>query len=167
MLNSKRLESIIIFVLVMFFCLSLNSSYAASKETKCRMQFTLKGRSFLYEKSSGTAEITCDNGQASNVLLDIKGGGFTVGRSNISGTGTFSAVWDISELYGSYFRAEAHAGAVESASVQVLTKGEVSLALSGTGKGVNLGISFGNITIKPLPDKNTNSKRINNKSNKK
>lgn len=166
-MNRKRLGNIAIFVLIMVFCLSFSSAYAAGKETKCRMKFTLNGKSFLYDKSSGAAEIICDNGQAANVLLDIKGGGFTAGKSRLSGVGTFSPVWDISELYGSYARAEAHAGVVESAGAQVLAKGEVSLALSGTGKGVNLGISFGKVIIKPLPDKNTNSKSSNKKSSNK
>ena len=53
----------------------------------------------------------------------------------------------IDELLGSYAAAEAHAGAVKSAKAQVMTKGEVSLALSGTGRGWDLGIAFGKLTI--------------------
>jgi hypothetical protein len=53
----------------------------------------------------------------------------------------------MSELLGSYAAGEAHAGAVKSAQAQVMTKGEVSLALSGTGRGWDLGIAFGKLTI--------------------
>ena len=42
---------------------------------------------------------------------------------------------------------EAHAGAVKSSKAQVVTKGEVSLALAGTGKGWDLGIDGTAFTI--------------------
>ena len=53
----------------------------------------------------------------------------------------------IAEIFGSYAAAEAHAGAVQSAGAQVMTKGEVSLAWSGKGRGFDLGIAFGKLTI--------------------
>ncbi len=49
--------------------------------------------------------------------------------------------------FGTYVAAEAHAGAVKSSGAQVMTKGEVSLALSGTGRGFDLGVAFGAMTI--------------------
>ncbi len=133
--------------------LFLGISTAQAAETKCKMHFSLRGWSAIYQTASGSATITCDNGQSANVLLDTKGGGLTAGKSRIQGTGTFSGVSDISELYGAYVKAEAHAGAVKSAGAQALTKGEVSLALAGTGKGFDLGISFGRFTIKPAGKK--------------
>ena len=121
----------------------------ARAETKCKMRFSLRGWSAIYETHTGSATITCDNGQSAKVLIDTKGGGLTAGRSTLKGAGTCSGVSDISELYGTYAKAEAHAGVVKSAGAQALTKGEVSLALAGTGKGVDLGIAFGKFTIKP------------------
>ena len=59
----------------------------------------------------------------------------------------FSAVDDIRELHGTYVAAEAHAGAVKSSKAQAMTKGDVSLALAGTGKGWDLGVAFGAFTI--------------------
>jgi len=50
-------------------------------------------------------------------------------------------------LFGSYATADASAGAVRSSTAQVLTKGNVSLAISGTGRGWDLGISFGAFRI--------------------
>ena len=81
--------------------------------------------------------------------LEARGGGLTAGKSSIeNGEGEFSNVKNIDEIFGKYVNAEAHAGAVKSSGAQALTKGEVSLALAGTGRGWDLGISFGKFTIK-------------------
>ena len=53
----------------------------------------------------------------------------------------------IQDVYGDYAQAGAEAGVVKIASAQVLTKGTTSLALTGTGQGVNLGVSVGKFTI--------------------
>ena len=79
--------------------------------TKCTMKYSLTGWSAGYSTASGSGTITCDNGQSARVSLRAKGGGPTVGKSKIvNGGGTFSEVADISELFGSYGAAEAHAG---------------------------------------------------------
>lgn len=117
-------------------------------EVECRMNFTMKSWSFLYKSGKGTGEITCDNGQSAGVKLRSHGGGITAGKSKIiNGLGVFTKVASINELFGNYANAEAHAGAVGSASARALTKGEVSLSLTGTGKGIDLGINFGNMKI--------------------
>jgi hypothetical protein len=115
---------------------------------KCEMTFTMKGWSAFYKRASGTGRISCSNGQNANVKLEARGGGLTAGKSSIeNGKGEFSAVKDISEVFGSYAAAEAHAGAVKSSGARAMTKGEVSLGLSGTGRGWDLGISFGKFKI--------------------
>src|SRR5690606_5348523 len=120
----------------------------AEAQVKCEMTFSMKGWSAFYKTASGTGTVKCSNGQSSTVKLRAKGGGLTVGKSSIEdGRGEFSAVHDIQEIFGSYASAEAHAGAVKSAKAQVMTKGEVSLALSGKGRGWDLGIAFGKLTI--------------------
>jgi len=125
-----------------------SASFAADANVDCEMTFSMKGWSAVYKTASGTGAIKCSNGQSMNVKLTAKGGGLTVGKSSIeNGQGKFSAVTGINELLGSYAAAEAHAGAVKSAKAQVMTKGEVSLALSGTGRGWDLGIAFGKLTI--------------------
>lgn len=122
------------------------SSAAAS--VTCRLQFTMEGWSAFYKTASGTGTVKCSNGQSMAVKLEARGGGLTVGKSKIeNGKGQFSAVNNISELLGVYVAAEAHAGAVKSAKAQVMTKGEVSLALSGTGRGWDLGVAFGSLEI--------------------
>ncbi len=153
MTRRKIFVSVFIFGVFVVSGLFLGISTAQAAETKCKMHFSLHGWSAFYQTATGTATVTCDNGQSAKVLIDSKGGGLTAGKSRLHGTGTFSGVSDISELYGAYAKAEAHAGVVKSAGAQVLTKGEVSLALAGTGKGVDLGIAFGRFTIKPAVDK--------------
>ena len=115
--------------------------------TKCKMRYSLAGWSAGYSTASGSGTITCDNGQSAHVSLRAKGGGLTAGKSKINGSGTFSEVGDISELFGSYASADVHAGVVDSSAAQVVTKGTVSLAFSGTGKGIDLGVTFGEFVI--------------------
>lgn len=127
---------------------SLLPSVAQAAKVDCEMRFDLKGWSVFYKRSSGTGTITCNNGQKMQVRLEARGGGLTVGKSRIeNGVGEFSEVDGIGELLGTYASAEAHAGAGRSAKGQVMTKGEVSLAISGTGKGWDLGIAIGNMKI--------------------
>ena len=116
--------------------------------TTCKMKYSLAGWSAGYSTASGSGTITCDNGQSARVSLRAKGGGPTAGKSKtVNGSGTFSEVENISELFGSYASAEAHAGMVGSSAAEVVTKGTVSLAFSGTGKGIDLGITFGEFVI--------------------
>ena len=135
-------------LLVALLSMSTAQAESAKAKVKCHMTFALKGWSVLYKTSSGTGQIKCSNGQSAHVKLDAKGGGLTVGKSSIDdGSGEFSAVQDINELFGSYAAAEAHAGAVKSAQGQVMTKGEVSLAWKGKGRGWDLGVALGRLKI--------------------
>lgn len=120
----------------------------AGGDVTCKLSFQMSGWSIFYKESSGSGTIKCSNGQSMAVKLEAKGGGLTVGKSTIdNGRGEFSGVSNINELIGTYASAEAHAGAVKSAKAQVVTKGEVSLALSGTGQGWDLGVAVGNFII--------------------
>lgn len=121
---------------------------AAQAMTDCTMSFNLTSWSIFYKASKGTGKITCSNGQTATVRLEGKGGGLTAGRSKVrEGFGKFSEVADILELFGTYVSGGASAGAGKSSEAQVVTKGEVSLALAGNGTGVELGVSFGKFTI--------------------
>jgi hypothetical protein len=125
-----------------------SGSALAAGKVDCNINFTMSGWSAFYKTATGVGTIKCSNGQTAKVKLDAKGGGPTVGKSTIDkGHGQFSGVDNISELFGSYVSAEAGAGAVKSATANVMTKGEVSLALSGTGRGWELGIAFGRLAI--------------------
>jgi len=121
--------------------------------TRCTLDYSIAGWSVMYSTASGDGTITCDNGQSAGVSLRAKGGGLTAGMKKVvNGHGTFSPVGDIDELFGAYASAEAHAGAGESSSAQVVTKGTVSLAFSGSGSGIDLGVTFGNFIIEKHAD---------------
>ena len=129
------------------YVLFAGSAHAASVD--CKLRFTLSGWSAFYKRADGTGTVTCSNGQSMQVKLQARGGGLSVGKSTVrSGVGEFSGVQTINDILGNYASAEAHAGAVKSAQGQVVTKGEISLALSGTGDGWDLGIAVGRFTIK-------------------
>ncbi|MBS7458216.1 hypothetical protein [Coralloluteibacterium stylophorae] len=124
------------------------STVRAAQEVDCEMRFSLSGWSVFYKTASGSGMIRCDNGQSMPVTISAKGGGLTFGKSTIDdGIGEFSGVIDIEQTLGSYASAEAHAGATKSSKAMVVTKGEVSLALSGVGRGWDLGVGFGKFTI--------------------
>lgn len=116
--------------------------------TQCEMSFNLKGWSAFYKTSKGEGTITCNNGESMKVRIRATGGGITFGKSEIvDGKGRFSGARNIGECLGSYVQSEAHAGAGKSSDAQALTKGEVSLTLVGTGRGVDIGFAFGKFTI--------------------
>ena len=116
---------------------------------ECEMKFTLKGWSAFYKTAEGWGSVTCANGQKAEVRIAFKGGGLTFGKYSIEdGSGRFTDLKNIDEIYGGYVAAEAHAGAGKSTQASVYTKGEVSLALTGKGRGVNVGFDFGKLTIK-------------------
>lgn len=123
-------------------------SAQAAGNVDCKLRFNLSGWSVFYKTSSGSGTVHCSNGQSMSVKINAKGGGLTVGKSRIeNGVGEFSGVHNISEVLGTYATAEAHAGAVKSSKAQVMTKGEVSLALAGKGEGWDLGVAFGKFVI--------------------
>jgi hypothetical protein len=119
-----------------------------SADLDCTMQFSLSTWSRVNKQSEGRGFVTCPDGQSKHVKIVARGGGLTVGKSRIDdGTGRFTDVHSISEILGHYGDAEAHAGAGNASEAQVLTKGDVSLALSGTGKGIDLGVDVGEVTL--------------------
>ncbi len=124
------------------------ASNAAAAEADCTMSFQLKGWSAFYKTAKGSGTIRCNNGQTLRVSLVAKGGGITFGKSSITdGRGEFSGIDNISEVLGTYVASEAHAGAAKSAKASAMTKGNVSLALAGKGKGWDLGVAFGKFVI--------------------
>ena len=124
---------------------------ADAKPTKCHIRYSLKGWAVVYESATGRGTITCDNGQTAKVALRSKGGGVAFGKEQVlEGEGAFSDVGDISELFGHYAAVVADAGSGKEADSQVMTKGEVSLALAGKGKGMEVGISFGDFDIEKV-----------------
>jgi hypothetical protein len=121
---------------------------ASAGMTTCRLAYAIEGWSLFYKTYKGTGSVTCENGESARVAIETHGGGITIGKSEVSGEGRFSEVRNLGEVYGVYAEAGAHAGATKSADARILTKGEVSLALTGKGRGIDLGIAFGAFEIK-------------------
>lgn len=133
-------------------CTGLLAAWAPSAfaggPISCKLTFNLAGWSILYKTATGTGTVTCDNGESMPVRLRAKGGGLTVGKSRIDeGSGGFSGVFNINDVLGTYASSEAHAGAYKSGKAMAMTKGSVSLAIAGKGKGWDLGIAFGKFVI--------------------
>ena len=123
-------------------------STARAGDISCKMTFQLSGWSVFYKTAKGTGTVRCSNGQSLQVKLRAKGGGLTFGKTKIThGIGKFTGISNVRDVLGYYAEAVAHAGAEKSAAAQVLTKGNVSLALSGKGEGWNLGVAFGAFII--------------------
>ena len=138
----------LLFVATLLLSAALAPAAQAAGPIDCMLRFSVAGWSIFYKTASGTGTVTCSNGQRAAVTIRSKGGGLTVGKSRISdGRGEFSGVGDINDVFGTYASAEAHAGASKSSKAQVMSKGNVSLALAGTGEGWDLGIAFGKFVI--------------------
>ncbi|HEY8587586.1 MAG TPA: hypothetical protein VIL60_12805 [Rhodanobacter sp.] len=128
--------------------LPTSSAQAGDATVKCDLVYNLAGWSLIYKQAEGTGTVTCNNGQSAKVAIRVVGGGLTAGKYHIdNGKGEISKVHSIADVFGDYVQAGAEAGVVKSSSAQVLTKGTTSLALAGTGEGVNLGVSVGKFTI--------------------
>lgn len=122
---------------------------AAEAEVKCDLSFSLSGWSVIYKHASGSGTVVCSNGERANVKITVNGGGLTAGKYRINdGKGDITHVRSINDVFGDYAQASAEAGVVKSGEAQVLTKGTTSLALHGSGEGINLGISVGQFSIK-------------------
>ena len=130
------------------------SAAASADDLSCKMKFTLKGWSAIYKSYSGRGTISCSDGSTMKVHLRSVGGGLTAGKSSIDdGHGDFTGVKSIDGIPGDYVSGGGDAGAIKSAAGQVLTKGEISLAISGTGRGWDVGVDLGKFTITEVKPK--------------
>ena len=121
---------------------------AQADDLSCKMSFTLKGWSVIYKTAKGHGTVSCSDGSSMKVHLSSKGGGLTVGKTTIDdGHGEFTGVKNIHDVLGGYASGSAHAGAVKASDATVVTKGEISLAITGTGRGWDVGVDLGEFTI--------------------
>lgn len=120
----------------------------AAGNVDCQLQYELSGWSVFYKTATGSGTVTCDNGARIDVNIRVKGGGLTFGRTTITdGRGRFTGAYSAEGVLGTYAAAEAHASAGRANAAQVLTKGDVSLALAGSGEGWSLGVGFGKFEL--------------------
>jgi hypothetical protein len=126
----------------------VSTARAADAEVKCDLSFSLSGWSIIYKHASGAGTVVCSNGERAKVKISVNGGGLTAGKYHIdNGKGDITHVHGINDVFGDYAQAGAEAGVVKTGEAQVLTKGTVSLALHGSGEGINLGVSVGQFSI--------------------
>jgi len=129
---------------------AMSPARAADAGLECKLSYSLSGWSLIYKHTTGTGVVTCSNGKSMPVRVTAKAIGLTAGKWHIdNGQGKFSDVHSIHDVLGGYAQASANAGLAKSGEAQVLTKGPVSLALSGEGEGVNLGVDIGQFKIEP------------------
>ena len=122
----------------------------AERDLDCRLVYSLSGWSLIYKHTTGTGTVTCEGGQSMRVKISAKALGLTAGKWKIDrGTGNFTDVRNIRDVLGTYAQASANVGLAKSGEAQVLTNGPVSLALAGTGAGVNIGVDIGQFEIEP------------------
>lgn len=125
-----------------------NVAHAGEAKLSCKLKYNLTGWSLIYKHTTGKGVISCDDGKSRKVHVAAQALGITAGKWKIDdGTGSFNEVHSMDEVLGDYVQASANAGVVKSGEAQVLTKGPVSLALAGGGRGVNLGVDIGKFTI--------------------
>lgn len=116
--------------------------------TKCSLTFDLHEWAAVYESATGKGKITCDNGQSAPVTIRGKGGGLSAGKFTVrDGRGSFTDVASIDELFGRYVAADSSAGARHAADAWVMTKDKVSLGISGTGTGWDVGFTVDEFVI--------------------
>lgn len=134
--------------LVVLASVALAPAAQAAGNIDCELRYNLEGWSAFYKTASGTGIISCDNGARIAVKITAKGGGLTVGKTKITdGKGRFTGAYSLNDLLGTYAAAEAHASASKATNAQVMTKGDVSLALAGKGEGWSLGVGFGKFVL--------------------
>jgi hypothetical protein len=119
-----------------------------SRSVGCDLSFTSKEWSLLYARARGKGVVFCDDGSSMGVAITAKGLGVTAGKWKITdGRGKFSHVHDIVEVLGTYLAVSGEIGLIKAGTTRLLSKGDVSLALAGSGKGINVGVAFSEFTI--------------------
>lgn len=131
---------------------------AAERELSCTLEFSTQEWSALYASTVGEGTVACSDGASLPVAIRANGIGITAGKWKIvQGTGRFTRVADIDDVLGHYVALSGDVGVVKTGTARVLTKGKVSLALTGTGEGFDLGVAIGDFRIgrrhwRALPD---------------
>jgi hypothetical protein len=147
-MTTKQSAAIAMATMASFLSIAAPMTSADTGKKDCDMTYSLKGWSAVYKTAKGEGTITCNNGQTAQVEISVHGGGLTFGKTEIyNGKAEISGVKSIDDIFGSYATVSAHAGVVKEGAVELMTKGTVSLALAGSGNGVDVGIDFSKFSI--------------------
>ena len=125
------------------------SAQPAEKDLRCHLTFATSEWSALYASAEGKGTVECEDGTSMPVAISARGAGITAGKWQITdGKGVISRVASIEEVPGNYLAVSGDIGMVKAGTARVLTKGKVSLALAGTGKGFDIGVAVTRFSIK-------------------
>ena len=125
---------------------------ARADTTICKLEFGMRGWSKHFEQSTGRGTITCDNGQHATVAVIGYGADLRDGAGAFTdGTGTFSAVLDISVVIGSYaLPPAARVGGARPLGVGgAMTTGQATITFPLTGPTSHIPATFGRLSIIP------------------
>ena len=124
---------------------SLQPVHADGAGLDCTLKFYLSTWSVVAKHSEGSGIVKCEDGATMRVHIVAKGASLA-GKAHVDGgTGRFSPLRSLAEILGSYDGASD--AKTTSSSDLVLTKGAVSLAIAGTGEGVDLRVDVGELTL--------------------
>lgn len=140
----KRLGA---WMLVAIACAPLAAT-AADHDLNCKLTFSAKSWSAIYERVEGTGTVACKGGATMAVTISAKGLGITAGKWKITdGKGAFSHVATIDDVLGDYLSVSGNVGVGKAGTAQALTKGKVSLTLAGKGEGFDIGVAINDFKI--------------------
>lgn len=124
---------------------------APKGNVNCTMQFELRSWAAFYKSGKGDGKISCDNGKKADIFIRTHGGGVQFGKFNIAnGSGKFTPVKSIDELFGKYASVGGEGAAVKARIGQSLSKDDITLDIKGTGTGGGFGFDFGSFRISRL-----------------
>jgi hypothetical protein len=122
---------------------------------KCTLRFDAQSWAFLISKGKGEGEVSCDNGQQAEVVLESSGIGVSLGAQKYqNATGKFTYVNDIEDVFGEYKASGASVGLGGTAGAAGLLKkdSKVRLGMFGTGKGgASISRSWGVLKLQRKP----------------
>jgi len=114
----------------------------------CTLRFSLSTWSFSEKHSEGIGVVTCLGGETARVRIVARGAGLNSGTSHIDGgSGKFTDVHNLADILGTYSDDAACRQTARCPDAQVLRKGNVLLALSGSNKDVDLTMGLGEFTL--------------------
>jgi len=143
-----KLAMLIAFGVVMLSTHSMTLSEAADENIECQISFSSNEWSAAYARMVGQGLVSCDDGSSMPVWLWAKGGGITAGMWKITdGKGKFHNVRKIEDVLGEYISVSGDIGVSRAATARLLSKGKITLSLTGKGEGFDLGIAINEVKI--------------------
>lgn len=143
-----RRLSIIAFVIIMFSPHLTAALETDDEKLECRISFSSDEWSAAYARMVGQGVVSCNDGSSQPVWLWAEGVGVTAGMWKITdGKGRFHNVVRIDDVLGEYISLSGDIGISKAVTARILSKGEVTLSLTGKGEGFDVGIAINKVKI--------------------